>query len=188
MGEPVSRARRGPAAGGMAAVAILACMSAGAALAACGGPSTPLAAHQILSSDTTSHTVQVTADAAYGGLGGDMNFDGYSNGHLTITVPYGWIVQVDCTNDSKLLSHSCAVVSDDRSQVLGTRPPAFPNAASPDPYDGSRPGAKSTFEFLADRVGRYRLTCLVHGHEVDGMWDYFVVAPAGTPPSVTTTT
>ena len=65
-----------------------------AGTAACGGSTPPLSASGIMQYDAAAHTVQLTADAAYGGLGGDMNFDGYSNGHLTVTVPYGWVVQV----------------------------------------------------------------------------------------------
>jgi len=165
------------------AVALALGLAVGAA--ACGGATPPLSTAQILQYDPAAHTVQLTADAAYGGLGGDMNFDGYSNGRLTVTIPYGWVVQVDCTNDSKLLSHSCAVVADSPSQALGLRPLAFPEASSPDPYDGSKPGRRSTFEFLADRLGRYRLACLVHGHELDGMYAYIVVGAAGTLPSAT---
>ncbi|HEV2369777.1 MAG TPA: sulfocyanin-like copper-binding protein [Acidimicrobiales bacterium] len=159
--------------------------AAGAALGGCGGNAAPLTAAQVMQYDAPSHTVQLTADAAYGGLGGDMNFDGYSNGRLSVTVPYGWIVQVTCTNDSQVLRHSCAFVADAPSQALGVRPLAFAEASSPDPYDGSPPGRKSSFEFLADHLGRYRLACLVHGHELDGMWDYLVVGPAGSLPSVT---
>lgn len=107
-----------------------------------------------------------------------MNFDGYANGRLTIHVPFGWLVSVKCVNDSHLLQHSCAVVSDTPAS-LGARPLAFPEASSPDPASGSKPGSSATFEFAADRAGRYRIACLVHGHEIDGMWDYLVVGGSG---------
>lgn len=160
-----------------------------AVLSGCGAPASPLSAAQILQYDSPSHTVTLTADAAYGGLGGDMNFDGYANGRLTVTVPYGWIVEVHCTNSSTLLSHSCAVVGDTPPlQSIGLRPLAFQRASSPDPYDGMKPGSSTTFEFLADKAGRYRLACLVHGHELDGMYDYVVVGPPGSLPSVSIAT
>ena len=153
-------------------------------LTACGGgPTTPLSAPQILRFDTGSRTVQITARAAYGSFNQEMNFDGYGNGALTITVPFGWLISVQCVNESQLLRHSCAVVSDTPAS-LGYRPLAFPEASSPDPSAGSVPGASSTFEFVADRPGSYRLACLVHGHEIDGMWDRLVVEN-GVRPSVT---
>ena len=151
-----------------------------ALLAGCGGQPPPMSARQILRFDATSHTVDVTARAAYGAGNGEMNFDGYANGQLTIHIPVGWLVTVHCTNDSRLLLHSCAVVSDTPA-TLGTRPLAFPEASSPDPANGSRANTTSTFQFVADRTGSYRIACLVHGHEIDGMWDRLVVTTTQTP-------
>ena len=163
--------------------AVAAGAASAALLAGCGSPPPPMTARQILGFDATSHTVEVTARAAYGAGNGEMNFDGYGNGALTITVPFGWLISVRCTNDSQLLRHSCAVVSDTPAS-LGYRPLAFPEASSPDPTDGSLPRTSSTFEFVADHLGSYRVACLVHGHEIDGMWDRLVVEN-GVRPSVT---
>ena len=154
--------------------------AAAALLAGCGSPPPPMTARQILRFDATSHTVDVTARAAYGAGNGEMNFDGYANGQLVIRIPVGWLVTVHCINDSKLLLHSCAVVSDTPA-TLGTRPLSFPEASSPDPATGSRPDTTSTFQFVADRTGSYRIACLVHGHEIDGMWDRLVVTTTQTP-------
>jgi hypothetical protein len=161
----------GALAGGTAAAVVL---------AGCGGQPAPMSARQILHFDAANRTVDVTARAAYNGANGEMNFDGYANGRLTIDIPVGWLVTVHCANDSKLLLHSCAVVSDTPA-TLGTRPLAFPEASSPDPADGSRPNSPSTFQFVADRTGSYRIACLVHGHEIDGMWDRLDVTGALTP-------
>ena len=168
----------------MRAPAFAGAVGSGAAVAAllggCGTQPAPMSARQIVRFDTTSHTVDVTARAAYGGANGEMNFDGYANGALTVDIPVGWLVTVHCTNDSKLLQHSCAIVSDTPA-TLGTRPLAFPEASSPDPADGSRPDTTSTFQFVADRTGSYRIACLVHGHEIDGMWDRLLVTTGATP-------
>lgn len=154
--------------------------AAAGTLAGCGSQPAPMSARQILAFDTSARTVDVSAHAAYGSANGEMNFDGYAGGRLTIDIPVGWLVTVHCVNDSKLLQHSCAVVSD-APATLGTRPLAFPEASSPDPADGSRPGAISTFQFVADRTGSFRIACLVHGHEIDGMWDRLVVTAGQTP-------
>ena len=138
---------------------------------------------QVLRYDAGGRTVDITSRAAYAGISGEMNFDGYANGRLTLHVPYGWLVSVTCVNDSHLLLHSCAVVPDVPA-TLGARPLAFPEASSPDPTTGSRPGTSTTFEFVANHVGSYRIACLVHGHEIDGMWDYLVVEQ-GVSPSAT---
>lgn len=166
-----SRVAAGAAASGAAAAVLL---------AGCGSPPAPMSAHQILRFDATNHTVDVTAREAYGAGNGEMNFDGYGNGRLTLRIPVGWLVTVHCTNESKLLLHSCAIVSDTPA-TLGARPLAFPEASSPDPATGSRPDTTSTFQFVADRTGSYRIACLVHGHEIDGMWDRVVVTPSQTP-------
>jgi len=152
----------------------------GMALAGCGGQPAPMSARQIVRFDATARTVDVSAHAAYGGANGQMNFDGYANGRLTIDIPVGWLVTVHCVNDSRLLLHSCAIVSD-APATLGTRPLAFPEASSPDPATGSRPNTASTFQFVADRTGSFRIACLVHGHEIDGMWDRLVVTGGQTP-------
>lgn len=167
----------------MRSLGVAAALLAAVLLASCGGSSPPLRPGQILHFDATARTVDVTAHAAYGAANGEMNFDGYANGHLTIRVPFGWLVSVRCTNDSQLLQHSCAVVADVPA-TLGTRPLAFPEASSPDPANGSHPGTTSTFQFVADRSGSFRIACLVHGHEIDGMWDRLVVTGSGLPAAV----
>jgi uncharacterized cupredoxin-like copper-binding protein len=42
-------------------------------------------------------------------------------------------------------------------------------------------GESSSFQFVASKVGTYRIACLVIGHESDGMWDWFDVTPGGLP-------
>ena len=157
--------------------------AASAMLAGCGGPASPLTPARVLRYDAVARTVNITARAGYGGLSGELNFDGYADGQLTLHVPYGWLVSVTCVNDSHLLQHSCAVVPD-TPPTLGARPLAFPEASSPDPTNGSAPATSTTFEFVANRAGSYRIACLVHGHEIDGMWDHLLVQ-RGVVPSAT---
>ena len=150
-------------------------------LAACSSaPPQALALGRVLSYDTATHSVTLQADAAYAGINGQMNFDGYAEGTLTIHVPYGWLVTVECHNQSGSLAHSCAII-DNTPADLGRRATPFPEAATPDPYSGMAPRHSASFRFVANRVGDFRLACLVHGHEIDGMWDYFDITPGGRP-------
>jgi len=150
-------------------------------LSACSSSGSAFAPFAILLANTRVRTVQLTLDASATDANGGFNFDGYSNGALSVSVPVGWTVQVSCNNDSATLSHSCAIV-DDRPIFALSPPIAFPGASIPDPSGGGLPlGGSESFTFVASRVGRYRMTCLVPGHEVAGMWDWFVVTAGGRP-------
>ena len=103
------------------------------------------------------------------------NFNGYSNGEMTVRVPRGWKVVVYCSNQTPA-PHSCAIVPD-----AGSRAPAFAGAASPNPVAGVAPGASANFSFVVGKVGAYRLTSLVPRREDRGMWEHFEVVAAGRP-------
>ena len=155
----------------LAAIGLSACSSSGSALP-------PFA---ILLANTRARTVQLTLDASATGANGGFNFDGYSNGALSVSVPVGWTVHVSCNNDSSTISHSCAIVGDRPASTIAP-PIAFPGASIPDPSGGGLPlGGSESFTFVASRVGRYRMTCLVPGHEAAGMWDWFIVTAGGRP-------
>ncbi|MBO0701686.1 MAG: hypothetical protein J2P38_02055 [Candidatus Dormibacteraeota bacterium] len=153
----------------------MACLAAAAALliVACGGAGrgsqwSPLGLiHQ------PSRTVQLNLVITPGG------FDGYSGGALKMNVPRGWRVDVFCSNQTAT-PHSCAIVSG-----AGSRAPAFPGAASPHAGTGLPRGEFADFGFTVKRVGSYRLTTLVPGHQDRWMWDRFEVV-AGGEPSVST--
>ena len=152
----------------------------GGALASCGSSGQSVQTSSILSSDAASQSVRLLLVSSSTGADGGFNFDGYANGAMRVTVPLGWRVEVTCKNASAILSHSCAIVDDVRLSAFGA-PLAFPGAATPYPQGGVRPGVSTSFSFLADRVGTYRIACLVSGHEIDGMWDWFQVTPGGLP-------
>jgi uncharacterized cupredoxin-like copper-binding protein len=118
------------------------------------------------------------------GADGGFNFDGYGDGAMRVGIPRGWRVDVTCKNASSILSHSCAIVDDQQLSPYAA-PLAFPGASTPEPQGGVAPGASTSFSFVAARVGTYRIACLVSGHEIDGMWDWFNVTRSGLP-SLTT--
>lgn len=129
---------------------------------------------RFLEVDAAAHRVTVTLIASYDDANGGYNFDGYSR-QLMFAVPRGWTVDVVCTNRGSL-RHSCAVV-----RGAGTTRLAFPGAATPQPETGLATGKTARFSFRASRVGHYRFTCLVPGHEQAAMWVVLGVLQGGKP-------
>ena len=140
------------------------------------GPTLPRPG-RFLTVDAAAHRATITLIASYSGTNGGYNFDGYSR-ELLFTVPQGWTVDVVCTNRGSVF-HSCAVVRN-----AGTTRLAFPGAATAQPETGLEPGKTARFSFRASRVGHYRFTCLVPGHEQAAMWVVFDVARGGKPSAV----
>jgi sulfocyanin len=132
---------------------------------------------QWLSYDAAKKTVTVAVIAGYNNTQSGFNFNGYANGQMTITVPQGWTVTVNFTNKGQL-PHSAAIVA-----AAAAKTPVFPGASTPasELAIGLAPGQSASFTFTAAKAGRYRVACLVPGHETLGMWDNFVVAASGTP-------
>ena len=160
--------------------AFCAAIALGGTLASCGSSGESVKTSSILTSAAAARTVGLLLVSGSTGADGGFNFDGYGNGAMRVSVPLGWRVDVTCKNASAILSHSCAIV-DDRPLSPFRTPTAFPGASTPEPEGGLEPGASASFTFLAARVGTFRIACLVSGHEIDGMWDWLVVTPAGLP-------
>lgn len=139
------------------------------AFVACGGGGSGAKSSPLGTVDQANKTVDVNLNIT------GFNFDGYSKGQMTVTVPQGWKVNVHCSNQTSI-PHSCAVVADANSTS-----PVFPGAASPNPDSGLSRGQSAIFSFTATNPGHYRIVCLVPGHESDGMWDSFNVISAGSP-------
>jgi uncharacterized cupredoxin-like copper-binding protein len=152
------------------------------ALSACGSASsaTPLSHAAILQADASTRVVHLELAANETPSFSGFNFDGYGGGAMRISVPLGWTVDVLCKNDSTTMAHSCAIVDDAALTPFGGTV-AFPGASTPDPVNGLGLGLSASFQFVATRVGTYRIVCLVIGHESDGMWDWLDVTTGGVP-------
>ncbi len=151
-----------------------------AAVAACDpltgtGPGTPPNPAQYLRVDPTAQTALVTLIAGYPATDFQFNYDGYGNGSLTLTVPVGWLVTVQCANHSTV-PNSCAVVSDGHATQ-----PVQPGWSTPDPQRGLDPGGSASFAFTSSTPGSFRIASLVTGSEASGMWLDLEVVPSGRP-------
>ena len=127
-----------------------------------------------LSYDNATKTATLTLEAGLNKLNNSMNFDGYSQGAMDVTVPVGWTVVVNFSNVDTV-NHSAAVVPPSGTNIV------FPGATLPNPTVGLAPGSQATFSFVAAAAGDYRIACLLPGHEALGMWETFDVAAGGLP-------
>lgn len=133
----------------------------------------------------TAHTVELTIVAGKDMSSGGMDFNGYRNGAMTITVPVGWKVVVHFVNNGDM-PHSLAVLPAGSSkQPSPPATPVFPGAITKNFEDGLPKGTKQTLTFDASKAGTYELVCGCPGHSVAGMWDKLVVSPTAEAPSVT---
>jgi plastocyanin len=119
--------------------------------------------------DSSGKSVTVVLDMT------GFNYDGYSNGQMTVCVPQGWKVTMKCNNKATV-PHSCAVVENASSTST-----AFSGAQTSNPTAGLQPGDSQSFSFTASQTGQYRIVCLVPAHEDAGMWVRFNVTSAGNP-------
>jgi len=113
------------------------------------------------------------------------NFNGYYNGNATVTVPEGYTVTVNFTNQDQNMAHSVGV--DERTgnfpPNISEPAPVFAGAISSNPTsltEATMPGESESFTFTADAAGNYSLVCYIPGHAVTGMWIHFNVSSDGS--------
>lgn len=135
-----------------------------------------------MSYDASTKTANLTLEA---GSGGGFDFNGYTKGAMTVTVPNGWTVDVSFT-DEVSVPHSAMIVPFSQVHSGENFTPAFSGAQTSNPTTGSAKGATESFTFTANKVGKYGIVCAVPGHDDAGMWDTFVVSGSASTPSVTT--
>jgi alcohol dehydrogenase (cytochrome c) len=127
-----------------------------------------------------TYTMELIAGA---GSASGFNFNGYEDGEMTISVPEGAQVSVDFSVKGSI-HHSVSITASDNRTELQNFPPAFDGAVVENPSTGIA-NSSTSFDFVADRQGRYALLCAVPGHAVQGMWIWFEVGPSGSDASVT---
>jgi len=82
-----------------------------------------------LTVDTTAKTATFQLTAGLTQLNGGLNFNGFNDGKLTLTVPTNWTVVLRFANHDANLPHSAEVVDTTKPMPAGpVEPPAFPRA------------------------------------------------------------
>jgi sulfocyanin len=115
-----------------------------------------------------------------------FNFNGYTDGELTLAVPVGATVVIQFVNNDGT-PHSAEVID-------GTQPipnmggdPAIPRAYTKAVTEGIAQGGTDVMRFIAQPAGDYRIACGVPGHGLSGMWIRFKVSVDAEVPTVSVT-
>jgi sulfocyanin len=127
-------------------------------------------------------TVKLTVIAAYTAGNYGMNFNGFSFGKATYTIPAGWTVEIDFINPSPV-PHSAIVVEKDQVKKLQMGDPAFKGASVPKPVEGISTN-KASFQFTADEAGDYAIACGFPSHALAGHWVALEVSAKATVPTL----
>jgi sulfocyanin SoxE-like protein len=133
--------------------------------------------NEFLSYDAQARTATLLLVAGYNGLNDALNYNGGAHGSQGVSVPLGWSVHVAITNRASDLQHSAIVVRQVLPPPEEMTTPAFAGALVARLEEGVAEGDTTSFDFVADRVGRYMLACGVPGHAQGGMWMRFTVSP-----------
>jgi hypothetical protein len=126
--------------------------------------------NEFLSYNAQARAATILLVAGYNGLNDALNYNGGARGSQGVSVPLGWTVHVVLTNRDSDLQHSAIVVRQVLPPPEEMTTPAFAGAIVPQLEEGVHEGDTTTFDFVADKVGRYMLACGVPGHAQGGMW------------------
>jgi sulfocyanin len=140
-----------------------------------------------LSVNATSKTLRFQLIAGLTGSNGALNFNGYTDGGLTLTIPTGWTVEMDFVNNDGMLPHSAIVVAATLPIPATPTDAAMSRAVTVRLSEGLPPLGKDTMRFTAAPAGEYFIVCGVPGHATAGMWIRLVVSDAAQTPTMAAT-
>lgn len=133
--------------------------------------------------DPTSRTVTFPLVAgAPGSSSGPFNFNGYTGGGATLTVPGGSKVVINFVNRDGT-PHSALVIPGDGPLPTIPGDPAIPAAYTRSVTQGLAQEDKDDIRFTAPDSGKYRIVCGVPGHALSGMWIWLKIDPDAKAPS-----
>lgn len=138
-----------------------------------------------LKTDAAGKTVHISLISGLTDLNSGLNFNGFNNGGLTITVPRGWTVVVDFTNHDPSQPHSAMVIVADSLPTMPSQP-VFGGAMTREATNGLPPGSKDHFRFQASKAGSFYFYCGVLGHGAVGMYIRLVVSADVARPTIKT--
>jgi len=137
--------------------------------------------------DTVTKTATFQLVAGLTGLNGALNFNGFRDGELTLTVPLGWAVVMHFRNHDGMLPHSAEIIPATHPLPTGPVAPAFPRAFTLRLDQGLISEQTDDIRFIADKGGSYLIFCGVPGHGAAGMWVRFEVSGSVRKPSLAAT-
>ena len=141
-----------------------------------------------LSYDSASKTVSFKLIAGLtGGAKSPFNFNGFTSGELTLTVPAGSTVVMPFVNDDGT-PHSAVMIPAEGPIPNMAEEAAIPRAYTREATQGLAQGQKDTMRFKAEPAAEYRIICGGSGHGHSGMWIRFVVSSQVSAPSVEAST
>jgi sulfocyanin len=142
-----------------------------------------------LTVDTTAKTATLQLTAGLTQLNSGLNFNGFNDGKLTLTVPANWTVVLRFTNHDPNLPHSAEVVDTAKPMPAGpVEPAAFPHAMTGKLMQGLGSGQTDSVRFVANKAGSYMIFCAVPGHGLAGMWIRLKISPTEKRPTLTSST
>lgn len=137
-----------------------------------------------LTVDTTTKTATFQLIAGLTGLNGALNFNGFRDGGLTLSVPLNWSVVLRFTNRDGDLPHSGEVIDEVKPLPPGPVDPAFSRAVTIRLAQGLEAGQEDDIKFVANKAGSYLIWCAVPGHGLAGMWIRLKVSPTERRPTL----
>ncbi len=159
--------------------AIAACVSAGARTASQGR--TPDPKWLAWNADTRTATFQLVAGAP--AAKSPFNFNGYTDGELTLVVPEGSTVVMNFVNEDGV-PHSAEIIDGAKPIPNMAGDPAIPRAYTRKASEGMAQGEKDVLRFTAAPAGSYKIFCGVPGHGLSGMYLGFTVDAKATEPAM----
>jgi sulfocyanin len=148
-------------------------------------PAAAAPANDWVTADDAAKTVTIDLVAGQGTANNNWNFNGHAQGNATVTVPTGYSVTINFSNQDPNMAHSAGVIAKPEGAWSATpsTTPSFAGAITSNPTsmtEATKTGASETITFTADKAGVYAIACLVPGHAAAGMWIAFTVADGGT--------
>jgi hypothetical protein len=132
---------------------------------------TPTGQDQWLKYDAASNTVTFEL------IAGPFNFNGYTSGGATLTLPPKANVVLNFVNKDGT-PHSAEVISGDGPIPNAAVDPAIPRAYTNKLLEGLPQEGSDVMRFAVPETGTYRIFCGVPGHGLGGMWIWMKVDPA----------
>ena len=137
--------------------------------------------HKWISYDAGSHTVTFKLVAGSRRAKNRFNFNGYTDGKVTLVVPSQATVVLNFVNADSL-PHSAAVIADGDPIPTTIERPALAEAATKSLTQGLPRHATEVVRFTAPASGSYRIVSGVPGDGRSGMWIRLRVDPTAKAP------